>query len=529
MQEAPMQIPGFEVGERVYESVNSVIHRAVQVADGRPVVIKLLPGDFPTADDVARFRREYEMTQRLTGPGIIEVVDLVRVPNGLAIALEDFGALALSDVLREADLTLAEKLAVGVEAALALARVHAADIVHKDINPANILLHRDSGRVKLIDFGISTELRREPAAAVSPHQLEGTLDYVSPEQTGRTSRPLDYRSDLYSLGCTLYHALSGRPPFEGADALELVHCHLALLPQPLDTVPAPVARIVARLMEKDPEARYQSAEGVARDLDRCRDSLAATGGVEEFQVGADDISDRFSVPERLYGRATEISRLLAAFDAAAGGRAQLCLVAGYSGIGKSALVREVHRPIVERRGYFVSGKFDQFQRDVPYASLVQAFTQLVRRVLSEPADALAAWSERLREAVGINGQVIVDVIPEVERIIGAQPPVGPVAPMEARNRFNLVFEAFVHAFADAAHPLAVFLDDLQWADGSGERGVWHLQSLRPAHLCVVPVRPPGALPGTRRGARALGGRYGVAGSRPNLSPLPLAKPPPARP
>ena len=417
-----MQIQGFELGDQLHTSTNSVIRRARRASDGRSVVIKQLPGEFPSADKVARFRREYEMTAAMAGPGVVEALALVRVPNGLAIVLEDFGARSVTDALGEGALALDDALHIAVCAAHAHSRVHTADVIHKDVNPSNLIWDRETRTVKLIDFGISTELRRELASAVSPHRLEGTLAYLSPEQTGRTSKALDYRADLYSLGCTIYHMCSGAPPFAAEDALELVHCHLARQPRPLDEVdpslPAPLARIVERLMHKDPEARYQSASAVERDLNRVREGIASGGTLEGIVIGADDVSDRFSIPERLYGRDKEQRLLLEAFADAADGRARLCLVAGYSGIGKSALVHEVHRPIAERRGYFVSGKFDQFQRDVPYASLVQAFTQLVRRVLSEPAEALQAWRERIQTALGINGRVITDVIAEVELIVG---------------------------------------------------------------------------------------------------------------
>ena len=463
-----MTLPGYTLGATLYQSRNSTIRRAVRDRDGLAVVVKFLPEEFPEPDKVARFRREYEMTTALGGAGVIATVELARVPNGLALVLEDFGAEALAGAIARGELTLADKLDVAAQLSNALTRVHSRDVIHKDVNPSNVL-RSASGTVKLIDFGISTELRREPAAAVSPDHLEGTLRYLSPEQTGRTSRSLDYRSDLYSLGCTLFHLFTGQPPFEAKDPMELVHCHLARRPRPADEVdpslPGPIARIVEHLLEKDPETRYQSAAAVGRDLEHCRDSLEDFGAIEAFTPGAGDVSDRFSVPQRLYGRGQEKRLLLEAFDRAADGPAELCMVAGYSGIGKSALVHEVHRPIVERRGYFVSGKFDQFQRDIPYASLVQAFSELVRRLLSESDEALEVWRARLLAAVGVNGSVITDVIPEVEHIIGEQQPVGALAPMEARNRFNLVFESFVRAFADTAHPLAVFLDDLQWADG----------------------------------------------------------------
>ena len=463
-----MNIAGYSVRTNIYESHNSVITRATQESSGRPVIIKALPEEFPSPEKIARFKREFEMTSALEDDGVIETIALERVGNGLAIVIEDFGGRSLREHLAERSTTLAENLAVGVGVAGALVAVHAGRVMHKDIGPGNILWNPDTGQVKLIDFGISTELTRETPAVLNPNVLEGTLAYMSPEQTGRMNRKMDYRTDFYSLGATLYRLIVGRLPFVTNDPMELVHSHIAVVPQPPceanPAVPPVVGRIIERLMAKDAEERYQSATAVRADLVRCLETLQPDGTIADFVIGQSDVSDRFAIPQKLYGRAAATKQLLDAFARASSGSIELMLVAGYSGIGKSALVHEVHKPIVQKRGYFISGKFDQFARNIPYASLIQAFTGLVRQLLTESEEQLGAWKAKLLDAVGVNGHVLVDVIPDLELIIGEQAAVAELPPVEAQNRFNLVFESFVRSVASVEHPLTIFLDDLQWAD-----------------------------------------------------------------
>jgi len=461
-------VAGYELLDSVYESENSIISRARDPQSGRAVFVKRLPDAFPTPEKIARFRREFEMTRGLAGEGVIEAIALERSGGALAMVVEDFGGQSLAAHLKDGELSLNEALRVGEAAASALARVHAGHLMHKDVNPANLVWNRETGDVKLIDFGISTELTREAPAILNPNVLEGTLAYMSPEQTGRMNRAMDYRTDLYSLGVTLYRLLSGRLPFRAADPMELVHAHLAIVPKSLSDlapkVPTVVSDLVDKLLEKAAEDRYQSAVALRHDLSRCLEALKESGTVQPFLLAEGDISNAFAIPEKLYGRSGEIAELLGAFDRVADGARELMLVAGYSGIGKSALVKEVHKPIVGRRGYFIGGKFDQFNRNIPYASLIQAFGELVGQLLTESADQLTRWRSRLVEATAPNTAVLIDVLPEVELIVGPQEPVAELAPLEAQNRFNLVFEQFVRVFAAAEHPLTVFLDDLQWAD-----------------------------------------------------------------
>ncbi|HEY9297869.1 MAG TPA: serine/threonine-protein kinase PknK, partial [Phormidium sp.] len=359
-----------------------------------------------------------------------------------------------------------------------LAKLHNLNIIHKDINPSNIVFDPKSRQVKFIDFGISSVLSRENPTLKNPNVLEGTLAYMSPEQTGRMNRSLDYRTDFYSLGVTFYELLTGRLPFNGTDAIELVHNHIALTPIPPhklnQNIPKAVSDIVMKLLAKTAEDRYQSAYGIQADLEYCLTQLEINNQIPEFSPGRHDISNKFQIPEKLYGREQEINTLLTAFERVSQfsfgkpmpGDIEMMLVSGYSGIGKSCLVQEIYKPITQQRAYFISGKFDQFQRSIPYSAVVSAFSALIQQLLTESEAQLNQWKEKLLEALGSNGQIILDVIPEVELIVGSQPRVQELGPTESQNRFNLVFQNFIRVFCQQEHPLVIFLDDLQWADSA---------------------------------------------------------------
>jgi predicted ATPase/signal transduction histidine kinase len=359
------------------------------------------------------------------------------------------------------------RLAVGL--ASALGKLHQRCLIHKDIKPANILVDSASGAVWLTGFGIASRLPRERQSAEPPEMIAGTLAYMAPEQTGRMNRSIDSRSDLYSLGVTFYQMLTGALPFSASDPMEWVHCHIARQPVPPDRyakgIPAPLSAIVMKLLAKTAEERYQTAAGVAGDLRRCLTEWEAHCHIDPFQLGAHDVSDRLLIPERLYGREREIDALLASFDrVVADGTPELVLVSGYSGIGKSSVVHELHKMLVPPRGLFASGKFDQYKRDIPYATLAQAFQSLVRPLLGQSEAELGGWRDALSKALGPNGQLIVNLVPELEVVIGRQPLVPDLPPQEAQNRFQMVFRRFLGVFARKEHPLALFLDDLQWLD-----------------------------------------------------------------
>src|SRR4029077_13652905 len=344
-------------------------------------------------------------------------------------------------------------------------------LIHKDIKPANVVVDSATSRVRLTSFGIASRLPRERQSARPPEFIAGTLAYMAPEQTGRVNRSIDSRSDLSSLGVTFYEMLTGSLPFTASDPMEWVHCHIARRPaapsERLRSAPAAVSAITMKLLSKTAEDRYQTAAGVERDLRRCLSQWELQGRVDDFTPGVHNTPDRLMIPEKLYGRDREVDTLLTAFDRiVAGGRAELVLVSGSSGIGKSAVVNELHKPLVPPRGLFASGKFDQYKRDIPYATLAQAFQSLIRPLLSKSEDDLRSWRDALREALEPNGLLIVDLVPELKHVIGEKHPVPELPPSEAQRRFQLVFRRFISVFARPEHPLALFLDDLQWLDAA---------------------------------------------------------------
>jgi predicted ATPase/signal transduction histidine kinase/tRNA A-37 threonylcarbamoyl transferase component Bud32 len=462
--------PGYHPQQKIYESCNSVIYRGIQNSDDKKVVIKILNEKFPTLKQIVRFNREYEITKKLTGDKIIEIYGFEKHNDRTAIIMEDFGADSLKKYLSETKPDLTQILQIAIQVTEALEQVHHQNVIHKDINPSNLVWNPTSQVLKLIDFGISTELSRENPEIVNLNVLEGTISYISPEQTGRMNKSMDYRTDFYSLGVTLYEMLTGRLPFQSEDTMGMVYCHLAkrpLAPKTLNPdIPTALSEIVMKLLSKVAEDRYQSTSGLIKDLDLMLERAKSNTDLQPFEIAQYDITDRFQIPEKLYGRKKEIERLLSAFEIICQGTKKMVLIAGFSGIGKTALVHEIHQPIVKNQGQFCSGKFDQLKSNIPYSPLIQAFQGMVRHILSGTKDHITYWKEKLLDYLGPNGQIIIDIIPEIELIIGKQKEVPVLAPLDSQNRFNLVFQKFIQIFAAKEHPLVLFLDDLQWADSS---------------------------------------------------------------
>ncbi|WP_407947189.1 AAA family ATPase [[Phormidium ambiguum] IAM M-71] len=461
-------LPGYRVNDKIYDGSRTLVYRGIRESDQQPIVLKQHKSEYPTFAELVQFRNQYIITKNLNLPGIISPISLENYRNGFALVMEDFGGISLKEYTNSRNLSLEEFFHIGIAIAETLEGLYLNRIIHKDIKPHNILINPETKQIKLIDFSISSLLPKENQEIQNPNVLEGTLTYMSPEQTGRMNRGIDYRTDFYSLGVTFYELLTNRLPFQSNDPMELVYCHIAKKPTPPievnPSIPQMVNDIILKLMAKTPEERYQTAFGLRYDLENCLRQWQTNGEIPSFTLGQRDISDRFFIPEKLYGRETEVFTLLAAFDRISQGTSEMMLVAGFSGIGKTAVVNEVHKPIVRQRGYFISGKFDQFKRNIPFSALVQAFQNLMRQLLTESASSLASWNSKILSALGENAQVIIDVIPELERIIGKQPAVPELPPTSAQNRFNILFEKFIQVFATKEHPLVIFLDDLQWAD-----------------------------------------------------------------
>jgi predicted ATPase/signal transduction histidine kinase len=460
-----VQLSGYQTGKLIYTGTRTLVYQGQRQSDDQPVVIKLLRNEYPTFSELLQFRNQYTIARNLDIPGIIRPYSLEYYRNSYALVMEDCGGISLNHC---EPLTLEESLSIAIQLADILHGLHQNRVIHKDIKPANILIHPQSKQVKLIDFSIASLLPKETQEIKNPNGLEGTLAYISPEQTGRMNRGIDYRSDFYSLGVTLFELLTGKLPFLSTDPMELVHCHIAKQPSSVirEEMPPVVVDIVLKLMAKNAEDRYQSSLGLKFDVENCLYQLKETGKIEVWEIGKRDVCDRFMIPEKLYGREKEVQTLLEAFERVANGTSELMLVAGFSGIGKTAVVNEVHKPIVRQHGYFIKGKFDQFNRNIPLSAFVQAFRDLMGQLLSESDTQLQTWKTKILRALGENAQVIIEVIPELEPIIGVQPPAPELSGTAAKNRFNLLFQKFIQVFATKEHPLVMFLDDLQWADSA---------------------------------------------------------------
>ncbi|MCP4132043.1 MAG: AAA family ATPase [bacterium] len=465
-------ISNYTILEKLDETRGSIIYRGRKENETKTYIIKELKSSSPTLSEIAQFRQEYEIIKKINIEGVIKTYDILEYDNNIALVLEDFDGISLKKILKDKNINLDLKLflTIAIKLSNALGHLHKENIVHKDIKPHNILFNAATGELKIADFGISNEITHENNEVYNPVVIEGTLVYLSPEQTGRMNRQLDYRTDMYSLGITFYELLTGSVPFQSKDPLMIIHQHLAIEAKPPaerdPSLPEVISNIVMKLLSKIPEERFQNCFGVMSDLKECLKQLEATGKINEFKPGQNDISPMFIVPQVLVGREEEIKRLMKTVRRinSAGEQSEILLVSGEPGIGKSALINEAHKSILSKRGYFIPGKFDQFRKDVPYSALIQAFKGLVNQVLSEDRVRIEQWKDDILAAIGPNGQVIIDMIPEMELIIGEQPNIPELGPEQNQNRFNYVFGNFADVLATKNHPVVLFLDDLQWAD-----------------------------------------------------------------
>ena len=471
-----MNLAGYAIQEVIYSADDTVVARA-RSERGDKVVLKYQDSDRPSPDLLARWQHEFAVLRSVDSEWVVKSLGLKQVEHSLILVLEDFGSTNLAQLIGRQPLDLAERLSLAVQLVSAVSAVHAHGLIHGDISPKNVLVDVAGMKLKLCDFGLSSRLDREQKV-VQEASLRGTLEYMSPEQTGRTNLDVDYRSDLYSLGVSLYELFSGRRPFQSNDPMTLLHAQIAIMPAPLHeldpTIPEPLSALVQKLLSKYPDDRYQSSFGLLDDLKRCSQQWQRSRRIEAFELARADIPERFCVAQKLYGRENECASILAAFERASNGRAELLLISGYSGIGKTAVVSELHRPIIARRGYFLRGKCDQYSRNQPYAALSQAFQHLLRQLAVEGEERRGYWKSKLQSALGDNAGAVAEIIPNLSDLIGEPPPLPPLPAAEKENRFHIAFSQFVNALASHSHPLLVFLDDLQWADAPTLQLLEHL-------------------------------------------------------
>ncbi|MCU0551180.1 MAG: trifunctional serine/threonine-protein kinase/ATP-binding protein/sensor histidine kinase [Leptolyngbya sp. Prado105] len=468
----------YQVVETLYDGSRTLVYRAIREIDQKSVVLKLLKNSYPEITELIQFKNQFRITKDLNLPGVVRSYSLENYQNRFVMVTEDFNGISLREYAERFSakrMYMGEFLAIAIDIASILNDLYNHRIIHKDIKPDNILIHPETGQVKLIDFSIASLLLRETQTPTNSTVFEGTIAYLSPEQTGRMNRGIDYRTDFYSLGITFYELLSGQLPFYSDDPMELVYAHIAKQAAPVNqlnsTIPPVLAAIVSKLMAKNAEDRYQSALGLKHDLEICQQEWNQTGQISSFEIAQRDWSDRLVISEKLYGREQAVETLINAYDRVAQGMSEIVLVTGVSGMGKTAVIQEVQKSLAKdtgnttkQLGYFIQGKFDQFQRNIPFSAFIQAFRDLIKQLLTESTAQLERWRLKLLRVLGENAQVLIEVIPELETILGKQPAAEELLGIAAQNRFNLLLQQFIQVFAQENHPLAIFLDDLQWAD-----------------------------------------------------------------
>ncbi|TGN10570.1 AAA family ATPase [Leptospira ilyithenensis] len=465
-----LKLAGYTALKEIHSGKKSLVYRGER--SSQPVIVKILNRDYPEPHELNRFKHEFDILQNLKVTGIPRPLAFEKYNNSVALVLEDMGGDALSFTYKDNDsYSLLEFLNIALKASKVLERIHKANIVHNDIKAQNIVINQKTGELCIIDFGSSTFLAQRNSFIPLNQSFHGTLAHISPEQTGRMNRTVDYRTDFYSLGITFYQMMTGELPFQYADPMEMVHAHIAKTPvSPYEKNQSPkvISNIIMKLLEKNPEDRYQTVTGLVYDLEQVERVLRHEGirSVQKLEmvVASKDHSGKFQIPKKLYGREKEVTRIIDTFHNVARGNLELILIAGRSGIGKSVLINEVNKPIAEYKGYFSSGKYDQLKRSIPYRAITQSFQKLIQQILAESQDSISLWKEHILKALGPNGRVIVDVIPELGTLIGEQPEIASLDASESQNRFNFVFQNFIKACSREEHPIAIFLDDLQWAD-----------------------------------------------------------------
>jgi predicted ATPase/tRNA A-37 threonylcarbamoyl transferase component Bud32 len=491
-------IQDYEILEKIEETTGSLIYRGRKSDGNETVILKVLKTQLPSPSEIARFKQEYDIIKNLNSDDIIKTLDILYHESTFLIVLEDFNGVSISRIIENGYVfDIKTFLKIGIKISNAIGLLHKNDIIHKDIKPANILFNQNDGRIKITDFGISSVITHENEQIYNPDVIQGSLLYMSPEQTGRMNRMVDYRTDIYSLGVTFYKMLSGNVPFESNDPLEIIHSHIAKEPIPLfqrnSEIPKIISDIIQKVMSKNPEDRYQSCLGISFDLQKCFDTLEPDGKIKPFELAKYDISGKFLIPQKVFGRQKEIDVLLSSLDGICKSEfsdntedsIEFILVSGNPGIGKSALINEIIKPVARKNGYFLSGKYEQFRGDTPFSAIIHAFQKFLKLIAAGNQEKIIEIKKDILGVLGQNGKIITDLIPELEMIIGRQPDVIKLGSNETRNRFNIVFINFIGVFATTGHPLIIFLDDLQWADIASIQLITNLINSGIKHLLLI--------------------------------------------
>ncbi|MGK5594359.1 MAG: trifunctional serine/threonine-protein kinase/ATP-binding protein/sensor histidine kinase [Parachlamydiaceae bacterium] len=463
-----IKLPHYVIFREVHHDLKHVTYRGVRESDQTHVLIKTLVAPHPHIEDVARLKNEYELLSKLSLKPVIKSLGLEFYQGAYYLILDDPALPSLERMIHLNQVDLVEKLRIAIQLVKALGEIHSQEVIHKDVQPQNILINPKTLEVKLTGFTYATRIPKQRFSIKNPILLEGSLPYISPEQTGRMNREVDYRSDFYSLGVTLYQLFTHQLPFNTLDPMELVHSHIAKTPptphQIDSNIPIPVSDIIMKLMAKKAEERYSNSFSLLQDLEYCLNEYQAHGEVESFALGQRDVARKLQISQKIYGREREVKVLLDIFDEVCTGTTQMMLISGYAGIGKTSLVNEIRKPVLEKNGFFISGKFDQFKKGIPYHAFIESFQDLIQQILTENDEVIAKWRERLKEALGSHAPVIFELIPELQYIFGERLPSQEFDTQETQNRFNFFFQKFISLYATHETPLVIHLDDLQWID-----------------------------------------------------------------
>ncbi|MGM0452952.1 MAG: AAA family ATPase [Thermodesulfobacteriota bacterium] len=468
-------LPGYEILDPTENPDASDRFYARHIRTDQPAAFQFFPVDWQQRPDHDALLSFYAALASVDSPHVVPVHAVKKIEDGsrtgILIVSDPVEGRRLAEEYENRRADLENSLEIAVQLAAAVNDLHKAGVVHHGLTGDTVRLHAESGRVIVNGFA-PPEILPGPLTDQQQENMPAAfLPYLSPEQTGRMNRSADFRTDFYSMGIVLYALFTGKPPFCEGGAKEIIHGHIAQKPVPpaqiRPEIPGPVSDIVMRLMEKPPESRYQSAYGIRADLARCLEQLKSAGHLDSaFSPGRHDAPETLILSDALYGRQDPLRTLCQEFERVCEGKAGIVMISGYPGVGKTRLVESFKSYVMENEGYFITGRFEQLQQNIPYSAFIDAFGRMIGQILTESAGQVEAWRKRLLSALGANADIITTIIPELQYIIGTPAEVAELSPADAENRFTLTFDKFFRAFGTPAHPLVIFIDNMQWADSA---------------------------------------------------------------